>query len=209
MSDILELLDSINNDDADEQTQVNYSRQDIQEIKSFTIMLNYIKEHKTDVPEQFRSTVTRDLVTGLTLAMHWVYIMHTAPVPTWMQHDPNITDSHGWCVAMHYIVANKSQPPKWMQNTSDLQNVNGKTTAMLYLLYRSTELQNTEIPDWMKHDLHIFDADGYSLVDDWLFSNTEPLPDWLISDVDKDFKNNRGETIEQSIQHCKQLKENL
>ena len=132
-------------------------------LKSFHLMTEYIKYHKTDIPEPYRGTSTVEPITNLTLAMYWIHIMKTAPIPKWMMHNTNVTDSHGWTLAIHYIVTNLTAPPEYLQHDPTIQTSTGKTALMMYLLYRT---DNTElIPSWMIHSDNIRDNDGYNIDD--------------------------------------------
>ena len=202
MSDIIELLNEIdqNDDQFDEQDNVfQLSRQDIQNERSMQLMIDYIRTHKSDIPEEYRGSCLVDM-DNLTLAMHWVYMMKTAPVPQWMRHDPNMVDNEGWPIAMHWIFVNHTEPPLWMHCSPDIQNATfKKTIAMVYLLYRKDELKNVDVPEWMRHDLHIFDRDGFCLIDYWLCNNDLPIPEWMLKSIDDSFVNGRKETVEQMI----------
>lgn len=180
--------DIINNseqtaDTADISNNDNNNEYSKSTTKSFNMMVNYIKEHKEDIPEGFRGTVLFN-EDNLSLATYWVYIMKLAPVPVWMRHDPDIVDNHGWTIAQHYIMCNNEPPPQWMIHNPTIQNVNGRTTAMMLLLYRNSKQENEDIPSWMVHDINICDSLGYSLVDYWLANNSDDLPEWILEQIE-------------------------
>lgn len=196
MSDVLELIENAEQID-DEEQQTNKPHVDRIPNHSFNFMTNYIQTNKSDIPEELRGTVLVEPDTLLTLAMYWVHSMKTVPVPTWMIHDPNHKDAHGWTIAMHYISVNSSYPPKWMECDPMIQNDNGRTVAMFALLHRSSRYENQDIPSWMKHDINIFDSLGYSLIDYWLSANSEEIPSWMLEKIDdkKHWVNGEGENI--------------
>lgn len=189
---------NVNNEMNDSNNMItNTEREEIKQKKSFRLMVDYIKNNKTDIPEEFRGNVMFD-DDNLSLAAYWVSIMKNAPVPTWMRHDPNIVDKHGWTIAQHYIVCNKTDIiPEWMIHNPKIQNINGRTTAMMSLLYRSSERENEDLPTWMLHDVNVFDELGYSLVDYWLSCNSNDLPNWILDQIDdkKYWINKLGENI--------------
>ena len=123
--------------------------------------------------------------------------MKRAPVPAWMHHDPKITDNNGWTIAIHYIVANHATPPAWMTTDPNIQTSNGRTCAMYLLLYRDTAYENEDVPEWMRHDINIFDTLGYSLIDYWLATNNGDIPNWMIEKISdlKHWTNYNGENI--------------
>ena len=189
MTDILELLDDIDANDANIETnatdsQTELPRYQLQNQRSFQLMVDYIKTHKSDIPEEYRNSCLFD-IDNISLAVYWIYTMKTAPVPNWMRHDPNITDIRGWTIAMHYIYVNHCEPPLWMTCLPTIQTASSKqTVAMMYLMYRNDELKNTDIPDWMRHDADtIIDVDGYNLMDYWVQTNDDsaPIPNWMKS----------------------------
>ena len=203
MTDILDLIneaeqlpDSENDLPTIEQADTTHS---IQATNSSTMlwMVDFIKQHKTDIPEELRGTITTDDQTGLTLAMHWVHIMKNAAVPVWMRHDPKITDNNGWTIAIHYIVTNLTPPPIWMSTDPTIQTSNGRTCAMYLLLYREKEHENECIPVWMQHDVNIFDSLGYSLIDYWLATNSGDIPSWMLENIPDrhHWTNGNGENI--------------
>ena len=192
MSDILELVDKA------EQLPDETKPQPIEtSANTMNWMVDFIKQHKTDIPEELRGTVTVDQNTGLTLAMYWIHIMKTAPIPSWMRHNPNICDNNGWTIAIHWIVTNASAPPLWMATDPTIQTSNGRTCAMYLLLYRSCVHENENIPSWMNHDINIFDELGYSLIDYWLATNSDEIPTWMLENIDdlKHWTNGNGENI--------------
>ena len=202
MNDILDLIneaeqlpDEENNSPTIEQADT----QPCQATNSSTMlwMVDFIKQHKTDIPEELRGTITTDDKTGLTLAIHWVHIMKTVAVPVWMRHDPKITDSNGWTIAIHYIVTNLAPPPIWMSTDPTIQTSNGRTCAMYLLLYRGSDHENENIPVWMHHDVNIFDSLGYSLIDYWLATNNDDIPSWMLENIVdvRHWVNGNGENI--------------
>lgn len=206
-SELLELLDKAETIASDEENNISSNDEQvddralIQNDKSFTLMVNYIKDHKTDIPEEFRGSVLIEEETGLTLSMYWIYTMKTFSVPKWMRMDPNITDSHGWTLAFHYIYVNQVDPPLWMKHDPTIQNNNKRTIAMYYLIHRKTELTNRPIPEWMIHSPCIFDSAGYSIIDYWLATNTDPIPLYILQQIEdvKTFVNGRNERIVDSF----------
>ena len=202
---IIDSTDELNKLDSPDEPQHQFTepknelinREHLKQVKSFNIMVEYIKQHHEDIPEQFRGTVLFDNENNLSLATYWVYIMKTEPVPMWMRHDPNIVDKHHWTIAMHYISVNQELPPEWMQHDPTIQNANGRTSAMLALIYRTSDHENEDLPDWMHHDVNLFDSLGYSVVDYWLSTNGDMLPSWMLSQIDdpKHWHNGLNETI--------------
>lgn len=174
------------------------TREEIANKRSFKFMIDYIENNKTDIPENLRCSVMNDEY-GLTLAMYWVLIMkNNTPVPRWMQHEPYITDCHKWTIAMHWITTCHTNPPAWMWHKSYLQNDNGKTAGMLMLLYGTIDNENNDLPDWMQHDVNIYDNENYTIVDYWIIiCKSKPLPTWIVEQLNKNelWKNHRGETL--------------
>ena len=232
-NDIYDMLNEIEIPDDENKSSVNGSNIDVDENKfmddslmTATIedvksnekngmrwMIEFIKQNKSDIPEELRGTDTTETETGLTLAMYWVYFMKTIPVPTWMRHDPNKQDDKGWTIAIHYMVANHELPPQWMICNSNITTSNGKTPAMFYLLYRDRKYENEDIPDWMNHDINIFDIDGYSLIDYWLAFNNSNIPSSWIEQIKNktnndlnSWTNGKGENL-QAIYKNRQNKE--
>ena len=200
------LQDSTNNSSSndnikeldDNRTTINNEEVIDNQSRSFQMMVNYIKHHKTDIPEEFRGNVLVEPSSGLPLSSYWVCIMKTVPVPKWMMISPEHQDSHGWTLAQHFISVNQVEPPLYMKHNPTLKNSNGRTAAMMYLIYRNqTKYNNQDIPDWMKHSPFIFDNEGYSIIDYWLASNDGPIPSWIIEQIPDttDFRNGNGEYI--------------
>lgn len=195
-NDILQLLKTADTDDTDD-INTNTENEEKRNNCSFQLMVDYIKSHKSDIPEPFRGTTLIEENTGLTLAMYWVHIMNKIPIPKWMIHDSNIVDSHGWTLAFHYIYVNHSEPPLFMKHDSTLQSESGRTVLMMYLIYRDQELENKPVPLWMIHSPYIFDKYGYSLIDYWLSTNSDPIPETILSQIPDPpkFVNGRNEHI--------------
>lgn len=152
----------------------------------FYIMLNHIIISHDDVPLHMRNSCTIN-ERNETLAVHWIYIMHhrihTAilqnkieeAIPSWMHHSPDIRDSQGWTIAMHWVQKYGTDTPSWMHHNPTYQNNNGKTVAMLYIMH------SKEPPNWMRHDTNIFDKDGNSIIDYWIACTNLPIPSWINS----------------------------
>ena len=114
-------------------------------LSEFHRMVNYIHEHKSDVPEELRSKCKTD-ENGFTIAMHWLRIMKNEineliddddvenTIPKWMWHDSEIVDKQKWSIAMHWVSIFHCDVPKWMRHNPNLQNAKGKTIGMLYLM---------------------------------------------------------------------------
>lgn len=195
----------------------------------FYLMVNYIRNNKSDVPETLRNKCLQNEY-GFTVATYWIQIMYNYinkliqkgeinnTVPLWMRHNPEIRDNLDWTIAMHWVSIFKCDVPLWMRHDPLLQNLNGKTIAMLYLTVAlSTPLssatrtfnyinEDTFLPIWMRHDNNVYDKDGNSIIDYWLEYTTFDIPKWMISDDDSDIKNLNGETIAMSwIIHRKSL----
>lgn len=156
----------------------------------FTFMLNFIRDNKSDIPENLRALDSLTDENGAHLAMHWVYIMKRVPVPLWMRCDPNAYDSHGWSVAFHYTYANKSAPPEWMKCDSEHQNAAGKTIGMMFMLYAAP---TESFPEWMECSTSIRDAENYTIVDYWIIARRDSLPRWIADGIDLSTWKNRDD----------------
>lgn len=168
----------------------------------FYIMLNHIITNREDVPLYMRNSCTIN-ERNITLAVYWLYIMtqhiqHAihqrkveTSIPSWMHHSPDIRDSQGWTIAMHWVYKYGTDPPSWMHHDPTYQNSNGKTVAMLFFLHPSADCNS--IPNWMRHNCEIFDNDGNSLIDYWISCTTLPIPPWL--PPPSDYKNNNNEDV--------------
>lgn len=187
----------------------------------FYLMVNYIRNNKSDVPETLRNKCLQNEY-GFTVATYWIQIMYNYiikliqkgeinnTVPSWMKHNPEIRDNLDWTIAMHWVSIFKCDVPLWMRHDPLLQNSNGKTIAMLYLTVAlSTPLssathtfnylnEDTFLPIWMRHDNTVYDKDGNSIIDYWLEYTTFDIPKWMLSDDDNDIKNLNGETLAMS-----------
>ena len=195
----------------------------------FYLMVNYIRNNKSDVPEALRNKCLQNEY-GFTVATYWIQIMCNYinkliqkgeinnTVPLWMRHNPEIRDNLDWTIAMHWVSIFKCDVPLWMRHDPLLQNSNGKTIAMLYLTVAlSTPLssatstfnylnEDTFLPIWMRHDNNVYDKDGNSIIDYWLEYTTFDIPKWMLSDDTNNIKNLNGETIAMSwIIHRKSL----
>ena len=150
----------------------------------FYIMLNHISISHDDVPLHMRNSCIIN-ERNETLAVHWIYIMHrrihTAllqnkieeAIPSWMHHSPDIRDTQGWTIAMHWVQKYGTDTPSWMHHNPTYQNNNGKTVAMLYIMH------SKEPPNWMHHDTNIYDKDGNSILDYWIACTNLPIPSWI------------------------------
>lgn len=195
----------------------------------FYLMVNYIRNNKSDVPETLRNKCLQNEY-GFTVATYWIQIMCNYinkliqkgeinnTVPLWMRHNPEIRDNLDWTIAMHWVSIFKCDVPLWMRHDPLLQNSNGKTIAMLYLTVAlSTHLslatntlnylnEDTFLPIWMRHDNNVYDKDGNSIINYWLEYTTFDIPKWMLSDDTNNIKNLNGETIAMSwIIHRKSL----
>lgn len=201
MSEVLELIDEIEAEQITEEveTTTNADTDDSGKVddSTFHFMVNFIKQNKSDIPEELRGTKLVEESTGFTLATYWVYIMKRIPVPKWMIHDPNLQDKNGFTIAFHYLTANADYPPSWMIHKPELTNNNGRTIAMCTLLCRTLNHENEDLPEWMRHDVNIFDNLGYSVIDYWLATNSGPIPTWMLEKIDdvKHWTNKLGENI--------------
>lgn len=150
----------------------------------FYIMLNHIIISHDDVPLHMRNSCIIN-ERNETLAVHWIYIMHRRihsailqnkieeAIPSWMHHSPDIRDTQGWTIAMHWVQKYGTVTPSWMHHNPTYQNNNGKTIAMLYIMH------SKEPPNWMHHDTNIFDKDGNSILDYWIACTNLPIPSWI------------------------------
>lgn len=195
----------------------------------FYLMVNYIRNNKSDVPETLRNKCLQNEY-GFTVATYWIQIMCNHinkliqkgeinnTVPLWMRHNPEIRDNLDWTIAMHWVSIFKCDVPLWMRHDPLLQNLNGKTIAMLYLTVAlSTPLssatntlnylnEDTFLPIWMRHDNNVYDKDGNSIIDYWLEYTTFDIPKWMLSDDINNIKNLNGETLAMSwVIHRKSL----
>lgn len=195
----------------------------------FYLMVNYIRNNKSDVPETLRNKCLQNEY-GFTVATYWIQIMYNYinkliqkgeinnTVPLWMRHNPEIRDNLDWTIAMHWVSIFKCDVPLWMRHDPLLQNSNGKTIAMLYLTVAlSTPLssatrtfnyinEDTFLPIWMRHDNNVYDKDGNSIIGYWLEYTTFDIPNWMLSDDINNIKNLNGETLAMSwVIHRKSL----
>lgn len=178
------------------------------EYSGFYLMLNFIRCHKSDVPEELRNDCIIN-ENGLTLAMYWIRFMKKEisemikqgqveeTVPKWMRHDPNLTDKNGWTIANHWIEIFKCDVPKWMRCNPNKQNSRGKTIGMFWLMIPRECNKNVEFPEWMRCECDKFDEHGNSILDYWLEYTIDDVPDWM--NIDKNFRNGNGETPEMSF----------
>ena len=200
------------NENIDDKSNVVYNN-----YSGFYLMVNYIRNNKSDVPETLRNKCLQNEY-GFTVATYWIQIMYNYINKLIQKGEINKRDNLDWTIAMHWISIFKCDVPLWMRHDPLLQNSNGKTIAMLYLTVAlSTPIssatrtfnylnEDTFLPIWMRHDNTIYDKDGNSIVDYWLEYTTFDIPKWMLSDDGNDIKNLNGETIAMSwIIHRKSL----
>ena len=226
--DILNEIDKKSNENENEMLNVNNYKYE-QNVNSaskratnysgFYVMVKFIEDNKSDVPESLRNKCMQNEY-GFTVAMYWIRIMQNyiykmiqtgkinETIPLWMRHNPEIRDNRGWTIAMHWVTVFKCDVPLWMRHDPYIQNSMGKTIGMLYLtvLYDVQNISDvnyiqqceitseTFLPLWMRHDTNICDNDGNSIIDYWLKFTNLDVPTWMLpKDINE--QNKMGETI--------------
>ena len=93
----------------------------------FYLMVNYIRNNKSDVPETLRNKSLQNEY-GFTVATYWIQIMYNYiikliqkgeinnAVPSWMKHNPEMRDNLDWTIAMHWVSIFKCDVPLWMRH---------------------------------------------------------------------------------------------
>ena len=209
---IINILDKIDVEEKDVKRDNEVSSHDQNDNYSgFYMMVNYINNNKSDIPESLRNNCMQNEY-GFTLAMHWIRIMQNyickmiregkinETVPKWMRHNPEIKDNHGWTIAMHWVSIFGCDVPLWMRHNPCLQNSKGKTIGMFYLMNLSSNAKTSEVclPTWMRHEINIFDEDGNGIIDYWLQFTNLDIPNWIKPDNIYSFTNKNGETCAMS-----------